>query len=154
MINPSRLKTFNVDVTPGQHRFQGAFTAKKLSIRDISQLGVRKTQLNQGLHYDPKAPGQGVDYVTDELNAMIAHLELAIVSAPAWWNLEEMTDLSILSEVYQEVISFENSFHGGGQGRVDGGVSEAGSSQAGTPADNSGRVTQVVGQEVPSSLEP
>lgn len=157
MVDSSLLHTFNVSVLTDYRRYTGSFTTKKLSVRDFAQLGVRKVQLNGGLHFNPEMAGHGVDKATDELNTMIAHLELALVEYPEWWNLDELTDLTVLSEVYGEVISFENSFLGRRKTSGDkgaGGSSEADSTSAQSEANDAGPVAQVVGSEVQSALEP
>ena len=114
-------------------------------------------QLNGGMHFDAATPGQGIDEGTDELNTMIAHLSLAVTEAPEWWNLDDLTDLSVLTSVYKEVISFENSFLGRGkapQGAGSGGSSQEDSKEAQGEADASGTPQQVVGGQVQASLEP
>lgn len=157
MVDTSLFHTFNVDVLTDRRRYVGVFTTKKLSIRDLTQLGVRKVQLNGGMHFDAATPGQGIDEGTDELNTMIAHLSLAVTEAPEWWNLDDLTDLSVLTSVYKEVISFENSFLGRGkapQGAGSGGSSQEDSKEAQGEADASGTPQQVVGGQVQASLEP
>jgi hypothetical protein len=153
------LNTFDVDFTStiDDCRYQGTFTVKKLSIRDLAALGVRKSQLSGGLHYDSTNPGHGVDQQTDEFNNMIAHLELAITQHPVWWNLDNITDLELLATVYGRVVEFENSFFlrstGADTTALVGGI--PGGGEADTPtADAGGNVTKVVGTEVQSSLEP
>lgn len=150
-------KTFSIDYNSAQDgmRYKGTFTIKKLSIRDIAALGVRKAQLNGGMYYNESVPGRGVDEQTDDFNNMIAHLELSIKDAPAWWNLDQITDVELLGLVFKEVIGFENSFlrrksadqkHGrDGDGSSTSDVSEA---------NNSGGPRQMVGEEVQAALEP
>jgi hypothetical protein len=158
MVDSSLLHTFSVDVlSSNQQRYQGQFTTKKLSIRDLTTVGVRKVQLNGGMHWSPTAPGQGIDEGTDDLNSMIAHLEVALTSYPRWWNLDEITDMSVLGSVYREVISFENSFRGRGQtaeGEGPGGSGQADSASAQGEANPAGSNQQVVGEQVQASLEP
>jgi len=157
MVDSALSHTFNISVLTDYKRYTGSFTTKKLSVRDFAQLGVRKVQLNGGFHYNPKALGQGIDQATDELNTMIAHLELALIEYPEWWNLDELTDLTVLSEVYGEVISFENSFLGrrnASEDKGSGRSSEADSTAAQSKANDAGSVTQVVDPEVQAALEP
>lgn len=108
----SLLKTFTIDITSitDDTRYKGKFTTKKLSVSDLAAIGVRKIQLNGGFHFDPEKPGHGIEESTDNLNSWIAHLEVALVETPEWWDLEKITDMDVLSAVYQEVILFENSF--------------------------------------------
>jgi len=107
-----KQKVFNIDFYSeiDEVRYQGSFTTRKLSISDLSSIGVRKAQLNGGMYYDQERPGHGVDFMTDDFNGMIAHLEIAIVAAPKWWNLQSISDADLLHKVFQEVDQFENSF--------------------------------------------
>lgn len=141
-------------------RYEGDFTTRKLTIRDLAALGVRKTQLNGGFHHDADNPGKGVDEQTDEFNNMLAHLEMALVKKPDWWNLDEVTDLELMGRIYKEVITFENSFLGrGGRNAAEGneghgGGGEGDSSSSSTETDPAGKPSEVVDSEVQSSLEP
>jgi len=155
------LHTFSVDFKSAvdDRRYIGDFTTKKLAIRDISALGVRKTQLNGGFHTDPANPGYGVDDQTDEFNNMLAHLEIALVAKPVWWRLDEITDLQLIAEVYKEVISFENNFLRREQPRTSSGdelgrSSEGSSTTAEKRPDVAGSPREVVAEEVQSALEP
>lgn len=155
----SRVHTFDIDFMSymDDARYQGAFTTKKLSIADISALGVRKAQLNGGLHYDDENPGHGVDLDTDYFNNMIAHLELSLVKAPSWWNLQELTDVDLIRAVYKEVAAFEETFLNRARD------AQARGSMGGNPGNSessvqepvaTGSVGAVVESEVQSSLEP
>lgn len=151
MVDNSLLNTFAVDIASSDgQRYVGTFTSKKLTIRDITQLGVRRTQLCGGMKFDPDNPGQGLDAETYNLNSMIAHLELALTVSPDWWDFDKLTDLEVLSQVYQEVVSFENNFPGPGRR----GHSKAGGQEAQAGTDASGLPEQVVVGEVQSALEP
>jgi len=162
MKNRQRMvHTFNIDYNSEIDgiRYQGTFTSKKLSIRDLAALGVRKSQLNGGMYYDEDKPGFGVDSSTDDLNAMVAHLELAIVNAPTWWKLEEITDLNLISKVFSEVSSFETSFLRSKREEVRSqqesvGNSEGNSSANASEANAAGVSGSMVGQEVLAALEP
>lgn len=155
-INPFEID-FASDVDDRQYR--GKFVSKKLGIRDIAALGVRKAQLNGGMHHDPMSPGHGVDSDTDEFNNMIATLEVAIIEAPEWWNLDEISDVSLVATVFQEVMIFENTFLGrrgraGDSGDGDDGGGEAGGSSDPSGSLDAGDVAEVVDEEVQSALEP
>ena len=157
MVDPSLLHTFNVDVPTDRRRYTGTFTTKKLSISDLALIGVRKVQLNGGLHYDSANPGKGIDFATDELNSMLAHMGLAVTAAPDWWNMDELTDLSVILEVYKEVISFENTFLGSGQapqGDGSGGRGQTDSTKTEESANPAGSTQPVVVGQVQTSLEP
>jgi hypothetical protein len=126
---------------------------------DLATLGVRKAQLNGGMHHDASNPGRGIDTFTDNLNQMVAQLELAIVKHPQWWDLADIVDLQLLSKVFEEVISFENSFLERARSRAlgaeqAGGDGSAGGSEDSYGSDDSGGSSAVVGKEVHSALEP
>lgn len=157
--NNNLLHTFSIDFTSDvdDSRYRGTFTTKKLTIRDMTQLGVIRTQLCGGLHYNPATPGQGIDADTYNINSMMAHLQLTLTEFPDWWNLDQLTDLDLLSEVYKEVISFENNFSGSGsraKGAGSGGRSQEASSKTEAGANPAGVVEQVVAGQVSASLEP
>ena len=152
------LNDFVIDIysEADGRRYKGKFTSKKLSIRDIAALGVRKSQLNGGMHHDIAHPGHGVDEQTDEFNNMIAHLEISIKEAPKWWDLDEITDVSLIGSIYKEVIVFENTFLGrirSGEDDDDG--SGEGGSSSGEGESGSGSATSaVVDEEVSTALQP
>jgi len=157
MVDPSLLHTFSVDVPSERRRYEGTFTTKKLSIRDLSQVGVRKVQLNGGMHYDRDRPGQGIDAATDELNSMVAHMELALTAAPDWWNLDDITDPAVLTAVYSEVISFENTFLGRGKASGGAGSRVSGQEDSATAQEQAvptGDNQPVVVEQVQAALEP
>lgn len=135
--------------------YEGQFTVKKLSIRDLAVIGVRKTQLNGGYHYNSEVPGAGVDEQTDWINQTIAHLEVALIQWPMWFDLEKIYDSELLGAVFQRAIEFENTFFRPNRGQnVDPGRSQNDSSGTGAESGTAGHVTAVVGGEVPDSLEP
>jgi len=154
------LHTFNVDfVDDDGTRYSGRFTTKRLSIADIVNLGVRKSEINGGLYYDADQPGKGIDFSTDELAAIIAHLEISLKDFPKWWNLDSLTSVNVLTEVYQEVASFEESFsrqqgetHTEDSGSVRG--VQGDSSSDVQESDVRGVASDVVDEEVQASLEP
>jgi len=90
--------------------YQGTFSCKKLSVKDLAQLSITKARLNGGYYHDPEQPGCGIDQQTDGLNHMLAHLELSLIDFPDWWDLAEIGDIELMSLVFQEVATFENSF--------------------------------------------
>jgi hypothetical protein len=158
MVDSSLTHTFNIDFysEASERRYAGSFTTKKLSIRDMTIVGVRKVQLCGGMSYNPAKPGQGIDFATFQINGMIAHLEIALVESPKWFNMDELTDIEIMSKVFEEVISFENNFPGRGSDSA-GGHKRGGAAESETPeggSDSAGSSAQVVGGEVQASLEP
>ncbi len=151
------LHTFTIDFSSAidDRRYVGKFTVKKLSIRDLAALGVRKAQLNGGMYYNDATPGRGVDESTDSFNNMIAHLEIAVKEAPEWWNLDEVADVELIGKVFQEVMSFENSFLARKLSRTVVQSDGEGSGEANiSSSNNGGSPRHLVGQEVSSALEP
>ena len=108
----SLTKTFQLDFNSeiDKKRYSGTFTSRKLTVGDLSKLGLRKAQLSGGYSYDEES-GKGVDPATNLLNEMIAHCEISLLQKPEWFVPEDLTDLNLLQEVYQEVASFEANFH-------------------------------------------
>lgn len=135
--------------------YQGQFSSKKLSIMELSRLGVRKVQLNGGFHHDEDNPGSGIEPHIDSMNSMIAHIELAVIQAPVWFNLEYIYDPELIQQVYNEVVKFENSFFRrersapeSGQGGPDDRSGE------GAKSGTAGHIAPVGGGEVPDSMDP
>lgn len=152
-----KVHTFNIDFYSevDDKRYTGTFTIQKMGIRDLAALGVRKSQLNGGMYYDDEKPGHGVDEHTDNANNMIATLEIAIKKAPAWWDLDKISDWDLIGEVYQEVVSFENSFLTRKVDRaLDGGDGERSGEGDLSQADDDGSISVVVDEEVQTALEP
>ena len=136
-------------------RYEGKFTCKKLSIRDMGRMQVRKIELNGGYHYDEKNPGKGIDEMSDLTNMMISHLEVGLIQSPVWFNLEELYDVGLISEVFKRVAEFETSFSSPTKRaafNMGSRTNDSGKKSAGT--GNVGSVTPVGGGEVPTSLEP
>ena len=154
-----KIFTVNYKSEIDDKTYNGTFSTKKLSVRDVAQLNVKKSQLNGGFYHDPDNPGVGLDSGTDDLNHMFAHLELAVVDRPDWWDLSEIGDMEVIALVYKEVAEFENSFFKRRQGhKTDGsqhdGRDQTGSPQSGSEANPVESLAEVVGEEVPASLEP
>ena len=134
--------------------YEGQFTSRKLSLRDIAALGVRKVQLNGGYHYDEKNPGQGIEEHIDHINSMIAHLELALVQQPTWFNFNDIFDPELLTKLYMKVVEFENNFF---RRRGEAGLGQSvstDSSPAGQQSSIAGHVTALGGNQVQASLDP
>ena len=148
---------FNIDFVSkvDGKRYHGQFTVKKLSIKDIGQIGVRKTQLNGGFHHDPTTPGSGVPPQTDWLNQMIAYLEIALVQMPFWFDLDQIYDPDLLGEIFKNATEYENNFFRTDRGQdVAPGSSKDDSSGESEESGSTGYVAPVVGDQVPNSLDP
>lgn len=90
--------------------FSGTFTTKKLTVGDLSKIGLIKAQLSGGYVYD-EVQGRGVDATTNLLNEMVAHCQVSLIQTPDWFNPSDVSDLELLRVVYEEVASFEANFH-------------------------------------------
>lgn len=156
-LDQSKTHTFSIDFasTVDNKRYEGQFTCKRLSIRDVSALGVRKAQLNGGMYFDPRSAGRGVDEATDTFNNMIAHLEVALIKVPTWWDLDSISDMNLIGTVFQEVLKHEESlFRAPGQTTNTHGSGEVGSGTQGTQTNSPGVTRSLVEQEVSAALKP
>jgi hypothetical protein len=135
--------------------YEGQFTTRKLAIKDLAAIGVRKIQLNGGYYYDENRPGVGIDPQTDWMNSMIAHLEIALVQIPMWFKVEDIIDGNLLAKVFEQVMEFENSFfRPTGESAGNSGRSQDAGSPEGKQSGAAGLITQVVGGQIPPSLDP
>lgn len=142
-----------------QRNYTGIFTCKKLSIRDIARVSAEKIRLNGGLYFDQSNPGYGVDEGTDNFNTMLAHLTIALINTPDWWDLDEISDPNLVVEVFREVTSFENSFLErrkvskvkSARTTTDG---ETDSTKDDTGSGHDSNLKDVVGGKVSTALEP
>ena len=111
-----RLHTFNIDIESevDEKHYQGAFTCRKAAVIDFSKISKRKSELSGGRYCviddDGKPTGQGIDEYSDGLNNLVATLETLLVSAPDWFNVEEIGDNDVMMAIFKEVMAFQNSF--------------------------------------------
>ena len=152
----SRMHTFPFDYYSEieERQFTGNFTTKKLTLGDISRMGVIKAQLCGGLVYDPVS-GKGVETHVANVNEMIAHCKVALVNHPDWWNPEEFIDPDLLNLVYKEVLTFENSFRRSRTGEnVFGGGSQGSSTQESQgQGGSSGPSQDLVDKKIPQVVK-
>ena len=106
-----QTKTFHIDYhSPMDDKsYVGTFTVKKLTIGDLSRLGLMKAKMADGFSHSEET-GRGIDDTTNAINEMLAHFEIALLQKPEWFVPDELIDLNILREVYKEVASFEADF--------------------------------------------
>jgi len=106
-----RTKTFHIDYHSKMEEksYVGTFTVKKLTIGDLSQLGLIKAKLADGFSYN-ESTGRGIDDTTNAINEMLAHFEIALIQKPEWFEPDDLVDVGLLREVYGEVASFEADF--------------------------------------------
>jgi hypothetical protein len=135
--------------------YEGQFTTKKMSVKDLGRVGVRKSQLNGGYYYDPKNPGVGIDAETGFLHSMIAQMEVCIIQAPMWYNLDLIIDTDLMIAIAQNVMEFEGSFfRSAGEQAVDTSSGENVGSAQGQESGTVGRVTPLVRGQVSATLDP
>lgn len=151
--------TFDIDYRSeiNDEIYVGQFTIRKLSIKDHGRLGTRRSQLNGGMYYDEENPGVGIDEETHMTNNMVAHFEVAIVQAPTWWNLDEIYDPGLLTEVFKHIVEFENSFFrskGARKDNDDGRSSQADSNGESEKSRAAGHVKEVGRGQIQPSLDP
>ena len=147
-----RTKTFHVDYYSEleDKNYEGTFTVKKLTIGDISRMGVLKAKLAGGFSYDAES-GRGVDPTTDAINEMLCHCELALLKKPDWFVPEDFVDAGLLRAVYQEVVSFETNFRSGGVSgkKSDGSGSDTSEAQSEGGGGADGSLENLVDKKVP-----
>jgi hypothetical protein len=166
-----RIHTFSVDYLSADDgsRYTGSFTVRRLSIMDLSKLRQRVAQLNGGYHYvtddEGNDTGQGIDWGTEQMNTMLAHLEIAVQTCPPWWKLDELADVGLMRAVYDEVQKWEDTFRGRGRANAapslggeagaagPGAVGAVGGGAGHPQASVGGRATALVGAEVSAALD-
>lgn len=147
-------KTFYIDVTSemDERRYSGTFTTKKLTMGDLSMMGMRKAQMSAGFSHNPDN-GSGVDMATNLINEMIVHCEVALVQKPDWFDPRNLIDMDVLRAVYEEVASFEATFldrKRAAQGQaVTGGSADSGSVEHQGQGGASGSNQDLVDKKVP-----
>jgi hypothetical protein len=150
-------KEFEIDFFSkiAKKRYKGRFTTKKLSIMDLTRVSVRQLNMNGGYHYDSDKPGTGLTHEMSVTSNIIAHLEIALIQTPDWWNLEILNDYDLLSEVYGHVANFEMGVESPLQkAAVDNRSGEEDSGEESKGSGAAGRAEEVGGGEVPASLDP
>ena len=137
---PKNTTVLHVDYTDPdtEMTYGGDFTVKRLNMADIRQVAIRKAQLNGGIAPDLIEPGMSY------FNSMLAHLEVALVQTPEWWKPDEFYNADVINDVYQEVMSFEDSFRRADKQQPQ----ENKSSGEGATESDPAHAEAVVGEEV------
>jgi hypothetical protein len=130
------------------------FTAQRMGLGGVGKVAALKTHLNGGYHHNPTT-GAGVSDGVDTLHEMIATCEVAIVSAPPWWNAREVYDVDLLRQVYEGAVSFR-TFREWQDEQEEGGVSVPGTAETlgsgeHKEAGDRGGATPVVDLKVPAA---
>lgn len=166
-----KTKTFQIDYISeiDDKHYTGQFTTRKLSVMDSSKISVKKSQLSGGMYCvrddNGNPTGQGLDEDTDTFNYMLAMLDVCLIQKPEWWKLQANSaidenyigDQGLISKVFSEVVSFENSFRkrNGGAAKGDGSsaVSEVAGAQESASSDPANGPKKVVGGQVQAALD-
>lgn len=98
---PPNTKVVYIEKQSAGRVYSGDFTFKRLTIGELGRLGADIARRNGGLP---------VDDTTERVNIMLAHFAIGITDAPKWWNPEELYDLSLVREVFEQQMKFEASF--------------------------------------------
>ena len=158
-MDPKNLHTFNIKYRlDNGTELSGQFTCKRLSIMDRTRMGVKKSQLCEGLYCvrddDGNPTGQGLDENSDNLAAMLSHMSISIIQSPVWFDLEEVSDMGLIHEIYNKVLEYETSFFRSKRAsNLDGTVREGESSGDPKETDTRNLPTEVVGPEVQAALD-
>jgi len=105
----TRKYTVNIDCTDLKEGCHGQFTFHYPSLMERLQMGVRRSQLLDGI------PENSVDLVTMNIAIMLSTLDVVIDQAPDWFNAANLDsdDILILKRVFEEYVDWQNSFRGG-----------------------------------------
>lgn len=148
-----------VDSESDDCTYEGDFTIKRQGLMDYSRQQLRKLELNGGRHFVSDDPGSGVPAGMEYINEMISTLEVAVVKAPDWWDLEDISDFDVLQAVHKEVTAFEQTFlnrkrnqDSTAGGSVGDGAADSGEQRGEANAANGDNA--VVGEKVPAALQP
>jgi hypothetical protein len=99
---PANRKTVTFELRGEDGKmYSGDFTFKRLTIAEVARVGAEIARLNGG---------NRVDQTTELINTMLAHFKYAIVSAPEWWNVDELYDLAVMRGVFELLWEHEQSF--------------------------------------------
>lgn len=125
------ITKLKVDVTDGRgKKYVGEFTFKVPTLGDQVQIGRLKTV------YLPS--GSPADTNAALIVEAICYLEVTLQGdKPSWWKPFEMYDITPVSALYQEALSYERRFLGGdqdGAGNAEEPSSEGESVGTGKPA--------------------
>lgn len=142
---PKNTTVFHVEYTDPDSgmTYGGDFTVKRLNLAEVRQVAIKKAQLNGGVADD--LIDSGISY----LNSMSAHLAVALTKTPEWWKPDEFFGADLINDVYQEVMSFEDSFRRAAEKRSQ----EAKANSEGEAESGPAHAETVVGEEVQAAAD-
>jgi hypothetical protein len=82
----------------------GEFVCRRVNLGQLREISLIKARLNGG------RPDESLDQAIVFLNNMLAHLQVALLKAPEWWQPDEFYNSDIISTVFEEVMAFEATF--------------------------------------------
>jgi hypothetical protein len=80
---------------------EGTFTARRPTLRMLSEIAVIKARLNGG---------ERIDIDVDFLNEMLAYQQVVLTKYPDWWKPDEFFDATPLRKVWDRVRGWQISF--------------------------------------------
>lgn len=87
--------------------WEGHFKNKILTIGEQQAVGILRSKLSGGV------PVTSLDFITNELNLIIAHLSISLIEKPKWAeDLRSLKHIDLLHDLYKEVASHEAMFFG------------------------------------------
>lgn len=101
----NRIHVFNLDVE-GEHgnKWRGRFVYEVPNIGQKIMIGQMKA------NYLPK--GAMADVSAGALTEMVCYLSVTLKEKPSWFKPMELMDETPLAKVYEEVLGYEQKFHG------------------------------------------
>lgn len=112
----ARTVTFTKTCNIGRFNKTGTFVAKFPTITDRIAIGSMRAKMLGG------AASQSVDNYTDNLAFMVAYLKVLLIKTPKWFDLTKLEDDETLSELFQEVSNWVNTFRQSNIAGEDGGL--------------------------------
>ena len=94
--------TFNINYTSEGESYSGRFVVRRPNVAQQMQIEGEKARILQGHYYDPSSPGCGIPPHFSVMADTLAFLRVVVVESPDWWEDDEVFDMDLLAEVYNE----------------------------------------------------
>ena len=92
--------------------YKGSFTVKVPSVREMSQIGLELSRINQGI------PLESLDVNTARLNNAIAFLTVTLTQAPDWFTSEDdvdygfgTLDVNLITTLFRQASGLVDDWH-------------------------------------------